>query len=71
MQVMASLLGQAAQLGHHTPLFPLEPRDGAVLALSAITCFLAAGAGLGGGAILLPVLIFFGGKPQVLCLWLL
>jgi hypothetical protein len=45
----------------HKPLLPLDARDSALFALIAGTLALAAGGGIGGGAIYMPLLVALGG----------
>lgn len=45
----------------HKPLLPLDADDAAVFALAALTILLAAGGGIGGGAIYMPLYVTLGG----------
>lgn len=51
-----------AQALQHKNLIPLTSRDILLIVLAAATTFLAAGAGIGGGGILLPVYMWIGGE---------
>lgn len=48
----------------HKPLLPLNSRDYVGLALASFALFVAAGGGLGGGGILVPVLLVVLGEPS-------
>lgn len=41
----------------HKPLFPMDTSDMVALSLTAVVAFVAAGAGIGGGGILLPIFV--------------
>jgi len=45
----------------HPPLFPLRPSDFAVFFLAALTLFTAAGGGIGGGTLFVPLFTVVGG----------
>lgn len=47
----------------HKGLWPLCTRDVATLLLTAITLFIAAGGGIGGGAVFVVLYVFVGGEP--------
>jgi hypothetical protein len=48
----------------HKALIPLGTRDLATLLLTIITLFIAAGGGIGGGAVFIVCYVFVGGKPH-------
>jgi hypothetical protein len=48
----------------HKALFPLGTRDLATLLLTIITLFIAAGGGIGGGAVFIVCYVFVGGEPN-------
>jgi hypothetical protein len=46
----------------HKPLLPLDANDYVMLAVAVVTLFVAAGGGIGGGAVYVPMYILIGGK---------
>ncbi len=49
---------------HHKPLLPLDRWDAAMFGAAALTLLLAAGSGVGGGAVLVPLYILLGGEGE-------
>ena len=49
------LLGASEKVDSHKDLWPLDWRDWLGFSLSAFSLFIAAGGGIGGGAVLVPV----------------
>ena len=46
----------------HKALLPLDAKDYIMLAVAVVTLFVAAGGGIGGGAVYVPMYILIGGK---------
>jgi hypothetical protein len=49
---------------HHKLLWPLNAQDAVVFLGASVIIFLAAGAGIGGGSVLVPLFLLAGGKNQ-------
>ena len=66
-QVLEAQLGHNTKDEDHKRLWPLDARDVVGFLISAVGLFIAAGGGLGGGGILVPVYILLLGARLALC----
>ena len=67
-ELLESPLGHNTKDEDHKRLWPLSARDVAGFLIAAVGLFIAAGGGLGGGGILVPVYILLLGARLAVCL---